>query len=474
MLFPTLLFALFFLVVWAGDRLLPNKARSGWLLAASLLFYSLWIPQYLGLLLFVVLVNYGFLRGLQRSQRLSGGSVGSGRAWLIATLVFTLGILATFKYAAFLIGIVLPFSTILADGALPVPDLLLPLGISFYSFQLISLHVDVYRREIEAPPSLARYALFVSFFPQLIAGPILRGQEFLPQLAGRSPATTDRNRRGLWLIASGLWKKVLLGDFLFAPMVDPVFANPGLASAPLHLLAIYGFAFQIYFDFSGYTDMARGIALLLGFEFPRNFEEPYLSRSPTEFWRRWHMTLSRWLRDYLYIPLGGNRGSSFRTGTNLLITMLLGGLWHGAGWNFVIWGGLHGVLLALHRPLRGRQARPDTLAWKDWWRVLLCFNAVTFLWIFFRAATFADACDVIAGAAFGTWAVPLPIWGILLVIAAFLLQFAERWIRRRADRLRRQTSGMAGAVFEGLAFGGLLILVIAASGRSGEFIYFQF
>ena len=200
---------------------------------------------------------------------------------------------------------------------------------------------------IEAPPTFARYALFVSFFPQLIAGRILRGQEFLPQLTASARITTEKNRRGIWLIASGLPKKVILGDFLFAPLVEPIFADPGITSGPLHLLAIYAFAFQIYFDFSGYTDMARGIARLLGFEFPKNFEEPHLSRNPTEFWRRWQITPSRWLRDYLYIPLGGNRGGSFRSGSNLLITILMGGLWHGAGWNFLLWGGMHGVLLGL-------------------------------------------------------------------------------------------------------------------------------
>jgi alginate O-acetyltransferase complex protein AlgI len=474
MLFPTLIFAAFFLIVLAGDRLLPGKMRTGWLLTASLIFYSLWIPQYLLLLLFDIGVNYFFLCGMRRQQDKSGGPPGSGRAWLIASLVFTLSILATFKYAAFLLGALLPFTTILAEGSLPLSDLLLPLGISFYSFQLIGLHVDIYRGEIEAPPTLARYALFVSFFPQLIAGPILRGQEFLPQLAAPARITTEKNRRGIWLIASGLLKKVILGDFLFAPLVDPVFANPGITSGPLHLLAIYAFAFQIYFDFSGYTDMARGIALLLGFEFPKNFEEPYLSRNPTEFWRRWHMTLSRWLRDYLYIPLGGNRGGSFRTGSNLLVTMLLGGLWHGAGWNFVLWGGMHGVLLALHRPLRDKRPATAPLQMRDWWRILLCFNAVTFLWIFFRAETLSDAWLMIERVTFGSWNGPLPIWGMMLICGAMLMHFAERWIRTRAAKLRDQTAGIAGGALEGCLLGLLLVLVIAASGRGGEFIYFQF
>lgn len=470
MLFPTLAFALFFALVALGHRALPAAARPSWLLLASLFFYFLWLPIYLLLLLADIGINYCLMRGMTHAR--ARGE--SGRGWLVASIVLTLGILATFKYAGFLIGVAAPFATILGGTELPVPDLLLPLGISFYSFQLIALHIDLYRGELDQPPSLARYTLFVCFFPQLIAGPILRGRELLPQLDSGGRPTSARNRRGLWLIASGLLKKVVFGDFLLAPMVDVVYGNPGAGTGPQHLLATYAFAFQIYFDFSGYTDMARGIGLLLGFELPRNFEEPYLSRNPSEFWRRWHMTLSRWLRDYLYISLGGNRGTSFRTGLNLMMTMLLGGLWHGAGWNFVIWGGLHGLLLAAHRPLRSRRSPEAAVTLSDSWRILLCFHAVTLLWIFFRAPTFSDATTILHTIFLGDWQAGIPLWPCLLLTTAAALHVAERWLRLRAGRLRARLDSIPGALAEGLALGAIVALAVAASGRGGEFIYFQF
>ena len=393
MLFPTLAFAFFFAMALAGHRLLPLRARPSWLLLASLLFYFLWLPAYLLLLLADIGANYLLLRGMLRARARGA----SGKSWLVASVALTLGILATFKYAAFLVGVAAPFATILGAPQLPVPDLLLPLGISFYSFQLIALHVDLYRDTDPKTPTLARYALFVCFFPQLIAGPILRGDELLPQLEEGGHPTAERNRRGLWLIASGLLKKVFFGDFLLAPMVDLVYGEPGLGTGPQHLLATYAFAFQIYFDFSGYTDMARGIGLLLGFEMPRNFEEPYLARNPSEFWRRWHMTLSRWLRDYLYISLGGNRGSGFRTGANLMLTMLIGGLWHGASWTFVIWGGLHGLYLAIERRC---QKAFGHLAWLKAGIMPLLFGLLTYLlvnitWVFFRAQSFPQAFGLV-------------------------------------------------------------------------------
>lgn len=466
MLFPTFAFAVFFCLVYIGHRLLGPRSRVVWLLLASLLFYFLWLPAYLLLLLAVIGVNYALLRGMCASDR--------PRPWLIATVASTLGVLATFKYLDFLAGIAAPFTQILWNAELPLPHLLLPLGISFYSFQIIALHVDVYRGEIERPQSLSRYALFICFFPQLIAGPILRGNEFLPQLESGGTTSRERNRRGLWLIAIGLVKKVVVGDFLLAPMVDTVYGEPGIVSAPMHLVATYAFAFQIYFDFSGYTDMARGIANLLGFHLPLNFEEPYLSRNPTEFWRRWHMTLSRWLRDYLYIPLGGNRHGSARTGANLFLTMLLGGLWHGAGWNFVLWGGMHGVLLAVHRPLRDRRPAEAPLAWADAWRIFLCFNAVVFLWIFFRAATFDDAVTIIQTILWGRWNAAWPVWPAMLVGLAALMHPLERRLRPRFGRMRESLDSFPGAAIEGLAFGVILALVVATSGAGGQFIYFQF
>ena len=378
MLFNTFQFAVFLSIVLFFYYGLPRKFRGSTLLVASLIFYTMWNPAYLILLLAEIGVNYALLRFMLRSKR--------RLPYLISSAVFTLGLLAYFKYTAMILETLIP-----ALGGSPVwgfeiPEILLPLGISFYSFQILGLTIDAYRGQLEEVPHLGSYALFVSFFPQLIAGPILRGSEFLPQLLRGGQPTWDRTRRGLWLIAIGLGKKVVVADFLLAPFVDQVFNQYAPTSSAFHWVALYSFAFQIYFDFSGYTDMARGIALLLGFELPMNFLEPYLSRNPSEFWRRWHITLSRWLADYVYIPLGGNRRGSSRTYLNLALTMLLGGLWHGANWTFVIWGGLHGLLLIAHRLIR-REGTPVNLplSWRDAPKVFVFFNLVSLLWVFFRA-----------------------------------------------------------------------------------------
>ncbi|MBW2418460.1 MAG: MBOAT family protein [Deltaproteobacteria bacterium] len=468
MLFNTLQFAVFFLAILGLYRSLPAPARNALLLATSLLFYVLWIPAYLPLILIDIGVNYALLRGMRRSPRpglLLGLSVG-----------FTLALLAYFKYAAMIVTSALP----LLEGGLgldvSIPEILLPLGISFYSFQIIAFSVDSYRHPERELPRLGRYALFVCFFPQLIAGPILRGNEFLPQLANRGQMNAERTRRGLWLIASGIAKKVVMADFLLAPYVDAVFSAPGVASAPFHLVAMYCFTFQIYFDFSGYTDMGRGMALLLGYELPMNFTEPFLSRNPSEVWRRWHITLSRWMQDYLYIPLGGNRHSEARTYVNLLITMLLSGLWHGAGWNFVLWGGFHGVLLAAHRRFgRRRQDIHEAITWRDAGRIAVHFHFFAFAFIAFRSESLADMARFVkalfGGGELSGW--PVMQAGIVLLCAA--LHLAERKLRLGLPRLQgacaQRTGGLA---LEGLALGALLAVAVMVAGAGGEFIYFQF
>jgi alginate O-acetyltransferase complex protein AlgI len=468
MLFNTAQFGLFLIAVLLLLRLWPGlRWRNGVLLAASLLFYSLWTPAYLLLLLGELLVNYALLRAICASRW--------PRLALAASVVFTLGLLGFFKYAALAVETALPLLSMLGWNP-PVPDIFLPLGISFFSFQIIALAVDSYRQPEQPPPSPARYALFISFFPQLIAGPILRGPELLPQLARRSRPSTAQVRRGFWLLAAGLAKKTILADFLLSPFVDDVFGRPGVGNAAFHWVALYGFAFQIYFDFSGYTDMARGMGCLLGFDLPLNFREPYLSRNPAEFWRRWHMTLSRWLRDYVYIPLGGNRRGPGRTQLNLLLTMLLGGLWHGAGWSFAIWGGLHGLLLVLHRRFSRRTRNEDApLGRGDLLRVLLCFQAVCLLWIFFRAATLADALSF-ARALFTPS--PLSGWPVLQTLVVLLcaaLHVAERRLRLALPSIHTCIASRAwGAALEALALGGVLGVAIACSGAGGEFIYFQF
>ena len=466
MLFNSLQFALFFSVVVFLFRTLPRSWRNPLLLGASIAFYTAWIPSYLLLLAVDIGVNYWLLRAIARSSR--------PRLFLTLSMVFTLGLLAYFKYAALAVEAMLPILSRGLGVQVSVPDIFLPLGISFYSFQILALAIDTYRREAGETPSFPRYALFVSFFPQLIAGPILRGHQFLPQLARGGDPTPERTRRGLWLLACGIGKKVIVADFLLAGYVDSIFGAPGAASAPAHLLAIYSFAFQIYFDFSGYTDMARGMALLLGFELPFNFMEPYLSRNPMEFWRRWHMTLSGWLRDYLYIPLGGNRRGSGRTYFNVLVTMLLGGLWHGAGWNFAVWGGLHGLLLIAHR-LRGRARDETPLSLRDAPRIFLCFHAVCALWVFFRVTTFADASGIFEALTTRSYLVAWPVLQTLIVLLCIGLHVLERVVRLHLPEIQRWLAGVwYGAAIEGAALGTTLALALAFAGAGGEFIYFQF
>jgi len=472
MLFNSLQFAIFGAIVLVVYWLTDPSRRNRVLLVASLVFYGLWIPSYLLLLLVDVGVNYALLRRMLRSER--------PRPYLITSVAFTLGVLGYFKYAAFAVETLAPILAPAPDLSASVREILLPLGISFYSFQIIGLVVDAYRGEFAEPPSLSRFTLFVTFFPQLIAGPILRARELLPQLEGGGQLSASRNRRGIWLLVVGLTKKVVLADFLLAPFVNEVFSHPGIGPASFHLVALYSFAFQIYFDFSGYTDMARGMALLLGFELPFNFQEPYLSRDPAEFWRRWHMTLSRWLRAYLDIPLGGNRRGTARTYFHLMMTMLLGGLWHGASWNFVVWGGVHGVMLAAHRLGVGKPRRPDRpMGGADWLRVVFLFQWVCLAWVFFRANSFADALvylkTVAGGVGGGYLHDAWPLVETCTVVACCLLHVAERVVRARLEGIRGYLSARAwGSVAEGALLGAAVGLALTVGGTGGEFIYFQF
>jgi alginate O-acetyltransferase complex protein AlgI len=477
MLFVTFQYALFLLCVWVGIQLLARagarghpRAGNGLLLAASLLFYTLWIPAYLPLLLADIGVNYALLRGIAASERGSRRR----RVLLALSIAFTLGLLLWFKYAAFAVESAVPLLRMLAVE-MPVPEILLPLGISFYSFQIISLAVDTHRGEGPPVDRLSDYALYIAFFPQLVAGPILRGHDLLPQLASGARPTPERTRRGLWLLASGVVKKVIFADFLLAPFVDAVFDAPGVGNARFHWTALLAFSFQIYFDFSGYTDMARGSALLLGFEIPMNFREPYLSRDPAEFWRRWHMTLSTWLRDYLYIPLGGNRRGPARTRANLLVTMLLGGLWHGADWTFVLWGAVHGALLVLHR-LLGRRRDPErVLAWRDLPLVAATFLAVSLAWVFFRSPDLASALRFFEGLFVPGTLPGWPLLALLAVVAAAGLHGIERALRPRSAALQAWfAASPPRAWLEAIVFGVLAGAAVLVAGAGGEFIYFQF
>ena len=316
------------------------------------------------------------------------------RALLIASLTVNLGLLCYFKYTNFFYEMLAP----LWGGEFHALDIFLPVGISFFTFQSLSYTIDVYRGELKALRNPLDYAFFVSFFPQLVAGPIVRARDFIPQIRRPVVVTPEMFGRGVYFIAAGLFKKAILSDYISVNFVERIFENPGLYSGIENLFGVYGYALQIYCDFSGYSDMAIGLALLLGFHFPLNFRSPYKAASITEFWHRWHISLSTWLRDYLYISLGGNRKGKLRTYFNLFMTMLLGGLWHGASWNFVFWGAVHGVALALHkffRSLLGRDKKYESRGLRRFFGIVLTFHLVCFCWIFFRNSTFEASWTMI-------------------------------------------------------------------------------
>jgi alginate O-acetyltransferase complex protein AlgI len=470
MLFNSLHFVIFFLIVLALNqclRALPTMQKC-MLLLASYYFYGQWHWEYLLLIWFSTIVDY--LIGLQLPR-----STNPKRLVIISVIV-NLGFLAIFKYANWLIASFNGGADALGAVWHITPiDLLLPVGISFYTFQSLSYTIDVYRGVMEPRRQLLDYALAVAFFPQLEAGPIVRAREFFIELDGPRNVALSDVQRALVLIAFGFVKKMVFADTL-AGFVDPVFDHPEGAYFWDTLLGIYAFAFQIYCDFSGYTDIAIGCALLLGIGFPQNFNYPYIAESLQDFWRRWHMTLSRWLRDYLYIALGGNRRGEARTLANLMITMLLGGLWHGASWNFVIWGGLHGGYLVLERvvlqrlPFWQSPALPmRVLRW------LLTFHLVCFAWIFFRAKTLVASVAVIgnllhgAAGAIQDFSQQHHLGLALLLIALMLSQFIGGY-----GHLKQRLSEDRGTRFAAAMTLILLALILFTPGKNIPFIYFQF
>jgi alginate O-acetyltransferase complex protein AlgI len=311
---------------------------------------------------------------------------------LIISVLSNLGLLFYFKYSNFFIDTVNQFAHTHINR---LEHLILPVGISFFTFQSISYIVDIYTKKLKPVNSLLEYAFFVSFFPQLVAGPIVRAYDFIPQINKPTFISETRFAHAVYLIIGGLFKKAIIADYISLNFVDRVFENPVLYSGFENLMGVYGYALQIYCDFSGYSDMAIGIALLLGFQFPINFNAPYCSISVTDFWRRWHISLSTWLRDYVYIPLGGNRASAFATYFNLMATMLIGGFWHGAAWRFILWGALHGFALALERFCKQFFRLPDN-AFINFLQAFITFHFICFCWIYFRAPDIVTAQNVIS------------------------------------------------------------------------------
>ncbi|MDE3195850.1 MAG: MBOAT family protein [Acidobacteriota bacterium] len=460
MLFTTVNFAIFLITVLALFYLLPRPARRYLLLASSLFFYMAWNAKFV--LLILGLITIDFFAALWIVHKRGPNR----RTALLVSLCANIGLLGYFKYTNFLretlFGIVHP------GAPYHALEIILPLGISFHTFQSISYVIDVYRGEQPAIRSYVDYALFVAFFPQLVAGPIVRAREFFEDYFNWRPPTAAEWQRGVAMILTGYVKKLIFAD-QFALVADRYYANP--QTMPGMLPAWSGtvaFALQIFFDFSGYTDIAIGIALLFGFHFPENFRRPYLSASITEFWRRWHMTLSGWLRDYVYFSLGGNRKGRVRTYANLMMTMLIGGLWHGASWNFVIWGGYHGAVLAVERVLWGREEHRGPVRIP---LAIVTFSLACIGWVFFRAKTFGAAAYV-TGQMFSGIAGPSLLSGMQIGVAIVTLavalaeEYARVLTRLAHSPVWLRTAAMAAAL--------LAIEIFTASDQSIPFVYFQF
>ncbi|HSM99844.1 MAG TPA: MBOAT family protein [Rudaea sp.] len=471
MVFNSLTFVAFFALVLVVHNLpLAWTWRKVNLLLASYVFYSAWNPPFVILLWISTVVDWYAAQGLVKARRES-----ARHAWMLLSVIANLGMLGYFKYGNFLLD---NFAALLhAAGIAYQPaahDIVLPVGISFYTFATLSYTLDVYLRRALPAENFLDYALFVTFFPHLVAGPIMRPTELVPQFEQPRRASADQLRFGLALMTLGLFNKVVLADSFLAPVAEHVYdaqAIPGALDAWAATLAFSG---QIFCDFAGYSTTAIGAALCLGFAMPDNFRFPYAAVGFSDFWRRWHITLSSWLRDYLYIPLGGNRHGERRTYAALMTTMLLGGLWHGASWTFVAWGGLHGAYLAVERVLRSRFAkwRPGPLALIV--LGLLTWTLVNITWVFFRAKTFDKAWTVLRGMA-GTNAQAKPILesfyliSVAVIVGGIVLAHWFMRARTLESVVARAHPAAIGTVWALLAFA-----IVAAQGSGAAFIYFQF
>jgi D-alanyl-lipoteichoic acid acyltransferase DltB (MBOAT superfamily) len=459
MLFHSWQFAIFAAAVYLGYLLVSRRALgTHWLLAASLVFYAWAGPRFVLLLLYATAVNFAAGVMLERSSR--------RKVWLGAAIVATLAPLLYFKYAGFTaesLNAALPHLGFAAR--LVTPTVLLPMGLSFFTFRVLGYTIDCYRGHVAREKSFLRFATFVAFFPTLLAGPIERASHFLHQITGRPKAPSKGDLAdGLSLFVVGLFKKVALADYL-SLYVDKVYSAPASFDGLTLAAATFAFAWKIYFDFSGYTDMARGVARALGFDVVLNFNHPYLATSLGDFWNRWHISLSSWFKDYLYIPLGGNRKGTFNTYRNMLLTMVISGLWHGAAWTFVLWGLLHALGRFATRELertRIYRERVPTLVKQLW-----VFSFVGFCWIFFRASSLSDAVLIVKRIGSASLADPrFPVAMLVLCLVIWAYQF---WYESKAKRVLAWAPIRVGAVCYMLVH-----LVLFSGGGSQPFVYLQF
>lgn len=463
MVFPTLQFVLFFATVLTLALILEGRPslRKGTLLAASYAFYAAWDMRFLVLMFGVSLIAWG--AGLLVMRPNWG-------PWIKAiSFTLLLGTLVIFKYANFFLLSLAPLLEAIGLGRdMAWAGIVLPVGISFYIFQAISYIMDVARCDIAARRSLGDVALYISFFPQLVAGPIVRAADFLPQIDRPTPPDAQMRAEAIVLILAGLLKKLVIANYLSVMAVDPVFAFPEGQNAASAWVALLAYAVQIYCDFSGYSDIAIGVALLFGYRFQANFRQPYAARSLRGFWQRWHISLSTWIRDYLYIPLGGNSGGAIRASVVLLLTMTLAGLWHGAAWPFVIWGFAHGLGLAIERLGRVRGLRlPAPLA------IALTFSVVALLWLPFRAGSSETALAMISAMTRGSGLDPLSLAPTVpvLILIGLGLNAAPLELRDKAIHGVARLGPIIQAAVLSL---GTLIVFALAQDATAPFIYFQF
>jgi len=479
MLFNSWTFIAFILLVLPIYYSLKFKAQNPFLLIASYTFYGFWDWRFLILLWLSTIIDFSVARKIQNTS-----VEATRKRLLIISLCANLGILGFFKYFNFFID----SATQLLQAAGMNPSfttlhIILPVGISFYTFQTMAYTIDVYRKKQTAIDNIIDYAVYVSYFPQLVAGPIERAQRLLPQIQKPRSVSKDAFYSGIQLILWGYLKKVAIADSM-APIVSNIFDNPQAYGSATLVLGVYCFALQIYGDFSGYSDIARGISRLFGIELMVNFKQPYLSRNITEFWRRWHISLSTWLRDYLYIPLGGNRKGTLAQYRNLMITMLLGGLWHGAGWNFILWGGLHGLYLSLHK-LWTRDAKISAvkpprkilpLTAHLFW-AFITFNLVCLTWIPFRSADFSvtmlyiERIITLTPSSFTTMLELGMIDALIFYSAIILLIDLKCWWKDSELPFSQKSPIWARTLAYSTA---LLILALIREGSNESFIYFQF
>jgi D-alanyl-lipoteichoic acid acyltransferase DltB (MBOAT superfamily) len=461
MVFNSAEYLLFLPAVFLAFRLGPASWRIPLLLAASYFFYGWWDYRFLGLIVLSTVVDYLSARRIHAAKRAE-----VRKRWLAFTITANLGILGFFKYWGFFVE---SAGDLLATLGFPVDDVLLgivlPVGISFYTFQTMSYTIDVYRGHLEAESRFLTFALFVSFFPQLVAGPIERATSLLPQIRGLTGRLGSVEwAPALTLIARGLFRKVVIADGI-APVVNEVFATPDRYGGITLLVGVIAFSLQIYGDFAGYSDIARGSARLFGVDLMQNFRAPYTASGFSDFWRRWHISLSTWLRDYLYVPLGGNRGTRLATARNLMITMLLGGLWHGAGWGFVVWGGLHGLYLVLERVVTRFFRTPPRLP--SW----LVFTVVTLTWVPFRSPDLSAAVSIWDGMLRPFDGVQLAFAPVSVAILGLLSILTDR-----AESSGRMVPlETRPGLVRGLGYGAaVLVAVLYWPLTATPFIYFQF